>query len=293
MQKNNNVILLDEFDYYKSEKDNASSNFIRDLSLTKVLMISDEGKNIIQKSLFGKQPISGIILVASQVNPNKYFDIRSENLRENLREDFFNSLIKYAPMFGASKISITSKDNKISQEKQSEQEKSEYKAGGSYKGLDANASYLTSSSQDGSNATNRTKNHIREREFFEGLKKANTEEIIKCFEEDGIDYKSIPLFKEMIDNFSGNKHINEEILISTSEQSSKNLLNKLDVAIDAKNVLFSAQLDVDYMLQTKQAIQTFQSTKIKISIHFHITDDEEVPKQPKKRFLDFLNTWEK
>ena len=286
MQKN--IILLDEFDYYKSEKDIASFNFIQKSSLKSILMTSVEGKNIIEKSLSDNQPISGIILVASQVNPNKYFDIRSENLREDLREDFFYSLIKYAPMFGASKISITSKDNKISQEKQSEQEKSQYKAAGSYEGLDANASYLTSSSQDGSNATNRTKNHIREREFFEGLKKANTEEIIKCFEEDGIDYKSIPLFKEMIDNFSGNKHINEEILISTSEQSSKNLLNQLDAAIAAKNVLFSAQLDVNYMSETKQAIQTFQSTTIKISIHFHECTAEEAPKQPRNKLLRYL-----
>lgn len=288
MQKNN-VILLDEFDYYKSEKDNASSNFIHNSSLTKVLMTSDEGKNIIQKSLFGEQPISGTMLVASQINPNQYYDVHSQDLTQTLREDYFEILLRYAPLFGASEVIITYEVNDNSSTKQSEQTKVQYNADSSCKSLDASVSYEASSEQDGTNTTKATTKLTKSQKTNPKLKKASKEEIIKCFEEDGIVYNSIPLFSRMLTTFNGTELIKEGISISKTVQSSDKILKQLEAAISAKNILYTAQLDASYMLETKQALQTFQSTEIEISIQFHISKDEETLPQPKKRFLDFFN----
>ncbi|HZF71242.1 hypothetical protein [Sulfuricurvum sp.] len=269
MQKNN-VILLDEFDYYKSEKDNASSNFVHNSSLTKVLMTSDEGKNIIQKSLLGEQPISGTMLVASQINPNQYYDVHSQNLTQTLREDYFEILLRYAPFFGASEVIITYEVNDNTNTRQSEKEKYQVKGDGSYKGFDARASYGNSSSQDGSNTTKATIKLTKSQKTNPKLKKATREEIIKCFEEDGIAYNSIPLFSRMLTNFNGTELIKEGISISKTVQSSDKILKQLEAAISAKNILFTAQLHASYMSETLQTLQTFQSTEIEISIQFHI-----------------------
>lgn len=285
MQKNN-VILLDEFDYYKSEKDNASSNFIHNSSLTKVLMTSDEGKNIIQKSLFGEQPISGTMLVASQINPNQYYDVHSQNLTQTLREDYFEILLRYAPLFGASEVIITYEANENSREKQFEQTQHQINAGGSYnKGIDVNGSYSNNSSQDSSDAEKNTIKTIKSQKTNPKPKKATREEIIKCFEEDGIAYNSIPLFSRMLTTFNGTELIKEGISISKTVQSSDKILKQLEAAISAKNILFTAQLDASYMSETKRSLQTFQSTEIEISIEFHISTDKETPEQPKKKFL--------
>jgi hypothetical protein len=284
MQKNN-VILLDEFDYYKSEKDNASSNFIHNSSLTKVLIISDEGKRIIQKSLLGEQPISGTMLVASQINPNQYYDVHSQNLTQTLREDYFEILLRYAPLFGASEVIITYEANENSREKQFEQTQHQINAGGSYKGIDVNGSYSNNSSQDSSDAEKKTIKTIKSQKTNPKLKKATREEIIKCFEEDGIAYNSIPLFSRMLTTFNGTELIKEGISISKTVQSSDKILKQLEAAISAKNILFTAQLDASYMSETKQSLQTFQSTEIEITIQFHIAADEEAPKQPRKKFF--------
>lgn len=285
MQKNN-VILLDEFDYYKSEKDNASSNFIHNSSLTKVLMTSDEGKNIIQKSLLGEQPISGTMLVASQINPNQYYDVHSQNLTQTLREDYFEILLRYAPLFGASEVIITYEANENSREKQFEQTQHQINAGGSYnKGIDVNGSYSNNSSQDSSDAEKNTIKTIKSQKTNPKPKKATREEIIKCFEEDGIAYNSIPLFSRMLTTFNGTELIKEGISISKTVQSSDKILKQLEAAISAKNILFTAQLDTNYMSETKRSLQTFQSTEIEISIEFHISTDKETPEQPKKKFL--------
>ena len=284
MQKNN-VILLDEFDYYKSEKDNSSSNFIHNSSLTKDLTTSDEGKNIIQKSLLGEQPISGTMLVASQINPNRYYDVHSQDLTQTLQKDYFEILLRYAPFFGASEVIITCEVNDNSSIKQSEQIKAQFNADGNYGGLDASASSKNSSLQDGSNTTKRTTKLTQSQKTNPKLKKASIEEIIKCFEEDGIAYNSIPLFSRMLTTFNGTELIKEGISISKTVQSSDKILKQLVAAISAKNILFTAQLDANYMLETKQALQTFQSTEIEISIQFHISRDEVIPEQPKKKLL--------
>jgi hypothetical protein len=270
----NNVILLDEFDYYKSEKDIASSDFIQKSSLTKVLMTSEDAKQIIDKSLSGSRPMSGSILVASQINPNKYFDVNNQNLTENLREDFFETLLRYAPKFGASEVTVTYKTNEKSDEKQSEQKEYEFNADGSYKGTDIKGLYSNNSFQDSSNIRNTTYDILKNQKSNQKVKKATKEEVIKCFEEEGIAYKSIDLFVRMLDNFDGNELINEKISISKTVQTSDKLLKQLNAAISAKNILFSAQLDASYMSETKQALETFQSTELEITIKFHECTDE-------------------
>jgi hypothetical protein len=288
MQKNNNVILLDEFDYYKANKDNASSIFIESSSLRPVLMTSEEGEKIKEKSLSGEQPISGTMLVASQINPNKYYDVHSQDLTQTLREDYFEILLKYAPMFGASEVIITYEVNDKSHEKQSEQSESKFKGDGSYKGFDAGASCASSSSQDTANTMKATTKLTKSQTTNHRLKKANKEEIIKCFEEDGIRYDSIPLFSRMLMTFNGTELIKEGISISKTVQSSDRILKQLEAAISAKNILFSAQLNANYMSETKQSLETFQSTEIEISIQFHISTDNETPDQPRKKFWKFF-----
>lgn len=284
MQKNN-VILLDEFDYYKASKDNASSNFIHNSSLYPVLMTSDEGRDIIEKSFSGDRQISGTMLVASQINPNKYFDVHSPDLIQTLREDYFEILLKYAPIFGASEVIIKYEANENSHEKEFSQTRHQINAGGSYKGIDVNGSYSDKSLQDSSNTTTTKAIITKSQKTNPKLKKATIEEIIKCFEEDGIVYDSIPLFKRMISTFNGIEFIKEGISISKTVQSSDKILKQLEAAISTKNILFTAQLDTNYMSETKQALQTFQSTEIEISIQFHITADEVAPKQPRKKIL--------
>jgi hypothetical protein len=284
MQKNN-VILLDEFDYYKANKDNASSIFLQSSSLHPLLITSDEGKKIIKESLSGEQPISGTMLVASQINPNKYFDVHSPDLIQTLREDYFEILLKYAPIFGASEVIIKYEANENSHEKQFSQTQHQINAGGSYKGIDADGSYSDKSLQNSSNTTTTKAIITKSQKTNPKLKKATREEIIKCFEEDGIVYNSIPLFSRMIGTFNGTEFIKEGISISKTVQSSDKILKQLEAAISTKNILFTAQLDTNYMSETKQALQTFQITEIEISIQFHIAADEVAPKQPRKKFL--------
>lgn len=280
--QNKNIILLDEFDYYKAHKDDNSGDFIKTASLKPIQMGSDEGRTIVKNSLMGNQPISGTILTASQINPNKYYDIHSEELIESLSNDFFEILLKYAPMFGASKIKINYITHINVNKHQSHTIKADVNCNVEYEGTDANGGFSSQSDQNVSKFTSSKITLFKEQETNSSLKKSNKQEIIKCLEEDGIDYKTNPLIDRMLHNFNGHEVIKEIISISKTVQVSDRLLQTLKTSGEVKNILFSAQFNSDYISEINRKLETFQSTSLEIFIQFH-----EVEEKP-KTFLDKL-----
>ena len=265
--QHNNIILLDEFEYYKARKDPSSLRFINDSLLQPILMTGDVGKSIIKRSHLDNL-ISGSLLVTSQVCPSKYFDIHSPNLVQDLRDEYFEILLKYAPFFGASEVIITYEANESSEAVRSNEKKSNYAGEASKYFTSGKASYSDHSAQDNSNNQKSAYTHTKSQLTNSKLRKSKKEDIIRIFEQDGIAYDSIPLLSRMLSLFGGSEVIEEKIFIGKTIQSSERLLKQIDSAISAKHDLFSAQCDANYMSETKQSLQSFQSSKFGISIKF-------------------------
>jgi hypothetical protein len=243
-------------------------------------MGSDEGRNIVKSSLMGNQPKSGTILTASQINSNKYYDIHSEELIESLSNDFFEILLKYAPMFGASEITINYITHVNVNKNQSHTVQANVEGEGEYEVTNAKGSFSCQSDQNNSKVTSSKTTLFKEQKTNSTLKKTNKQEIIKCLEEDGINYKTNPLIDRMLHNFNGHEVIKEIISISKTVQASDQLLQTLKTSGEVKNILFSAQFNTNYLSEINQNLEAFQSTSLEIFIQFHAV--EEQLKKPKK-----------
>ena len=247
------VILLDEYDFYKAENDSTSRNFLKEQDLYPVLIDSAKGLQIIGRKSYQ----SGTIMVQSPNNKNNYFSIL--NAIQDYKDEYFEILMTYAPLLGASEITIRCNID----ESQVEKANAKHKASVNIPTSEINTEYHHSSLSD--------KMRSLKREQHQKTKPSSidTESVIEKLKVNGINYEVIPILKRMLNRELHLELLKDSIEIVEIMKESKTTLGRLSTNVGIKKIPILKKVGVEYEGESASELILMNETKIEIEIKFH------------------------
>lgn len=249
---NKQVILLDEYDFYKAGHDSVSRNFLKEQDLIPVLIDSEEGLQITG----GENCKSGTIMVQSPIKNDVFYGVI--NATQQFRDEFWMVLVRWAPSLGIKKITFL-QDIKNYEE--------------SISSRDRNASINTTGANIDINRNKSENNSYKyshedekSREFENG--KVTKEEILIKLNKEAVNYKNHQVLAELIDG-SHYKTYSSEIKIIRALENSKKIITKLEASGGLLKIPILKQISADYRDEIKEENKKISEEKMILKIEFH------------------------
>jgi hypothetical protein len=253
------VILLDEYDFYKAENDSVSRTFLQEHALSPVLIDSKNGLQICKNRNYP----SGTIMVQSPNNKNNYFSIL--NAVQDFKAEYFEILMDYAPLLGASEIIIRCEID----EKQVNKNRIKHQGSLSIPVGEVNTQYHHDSLSEKMRSLKLTQEH----KSTPILKDKKT--VIEKLESSGINYEDIPMLKRMI-HLDNNSYMRDSISIVDVMKESKSTLRKLSADGGIKKIPILKKVAAEYEGESESELILINETKIEIEIKFHELNEKVV-----------------